>query len=276
MNKNDLTELSITADDGAQLNVVTAGPSGGEPVVLIHGHGAEHGMWNPQLERYAREGYYLIAPDMRGHGKSAPALRIEAGDWAEDLYCILRHLAIDQVHLIGVSMGGIIAGEFTCRYPAAVRSLILSDSFGKLRGIKETALGTAFFLSFRFLRLLPRSKLADYYGGAYDFPGGEKAAQYFRDAAMRIDFRQLAATRRAINRIDTEERLSRYAGPSLVMVGTRPGELFVNMSHRLANALGTQAVLLEGALDPSNLTAAEQFDRRVLAFLASAGRESTL
>jgi pimeloyl-ACP methyl ester carboxylesterase len=331
--------MSIQTEAGGTISVYIDGPQKGEPIVLVHGHGADHRMWEPQLRRYAERGYRVIAPDMRGHGSSSKVEEIEIGDWAEDIRFILDRIGVEKAHVIGVSMGGIIAGEFVCRYPERTLSVVLSDTFGKLRSIKEKSMGFFIVIGFRFMRLLSRGKVAEYYAGAYDFPGGEDAARYFSTAAKTIDFDQLIITRKAINRVDIEERLAalRESGkdtplrhssedtsrgnlfpsraseappaaserrpdtknhppgtsdrqphsethslrfselsagsngtiPSLVMVGTRPGKFFVDFSRRLADSLGCQPVLLEGALDPSNLTATEEFDRHVLSFVAA-------
>jgi pimeloyl-ACP methyl ester carboxylesterase len=267
--------MNMQMEDGKELLVYRDGPMEGEPLVLIHGHGADHRMWQPQLQHYPEAGYQVIAPDMRGHGVASNVDHIEVSDWAEDIRLILDQLAINSAHIIGVSMGGTIAGEFACRYPSRVRSLVLSDSFGKLRQVKEKVLGFFMLMSFRFMRFLSREKLSAYYAKAYEFPGGEKASRYFSEAVKTLAFDQLIATRKAINQVDTEDRLeaiqSKEHKPihALVMVGTRPGDFFIEMSRRLARSLSTDLVLLDGALDPSNLTATEAFDEHVLSFLGS-------
>jgi pimeloyl-ACP methyl ester carboxylesterase len=269
------TEHSIRAADGGTLFAVSAGPAAGEAVVCLHGHGADHLMWAPQIDRYSREGYRVIVPDIRGHGRSARAERLTVGDWAEDVHALLRHFSLQRVHLIGVSMGGVIAGEFACRYPQHLSSLVLADTFGKLRSFKEKAVGASVVWAFRLMRLLPRNMFIAQITGAYDFPGGEAAARYFKRATEQADFDQLILTRRALYQVDTEERLADFPGPALVLAGERAGDFFVNFSRRLARSLNTEPVLLAGGMDPSNLTAQEEFDSRVLWFLAEASQRGS-
>jgi 3-oxoadipate enol-lactonase len=229
-------------------------------------------MWAPQLASwpdrgYPDHGYFLIAPDMRGHGQSAKTGGLEIYHWADDLEYILDNLDISSAHVVGVSMGGIIAMEFACRHPSHVRTLVLSDTFGKLKSTREKLVGHMALLGLRVMRCIPAGMRAKSLASAYDFPGGEQAARYFQTIMEKQDMKQLIITRRAINRVDTEERLKNLNIPSLVLVGTKPGEFFIQFSRRLAENLNTAPVLLEGALDPSNLTATRRFDNEVLTFI---------
>lgn len=45
----------------------------GEPLVLVHGHPFNRSMWRPQVEHFARSGWRVIAPDLRGYGEGEPA-----------------------------------------------------------------------------------------------------------------------------------------------------------------------------------------------------------
>jgi 3-oxoadipate enol-lactonase len=232
-------------------------------------------MWGSQLTPFSNAGYFCILPDMRGHGGSSaiPARGFTIAHWAEELELLRTHFGLSSFHAAGVSMGGIVAGEYACRHPQRLRSLTLCDSFGSLPGFKGKALAAATLWGFRLLRLLPEGKSEQLFAGAYQFPGGEAAAEYFRSMIREANFTQLLRSRKVLYQVDTEPRLARYRGPALVMVGTRPGKFFIDLSRRLAGRLGTEAVLLEGALDPSNLTAAEEFNRELLAFLRHAGDE---
>jgi len=100
----------------------------GEPCVLLHPLALAGELWMPQAERLAGE-FDVIAPDLRGHGDS---------DWdggpftidelAEDLAATLDSLALDSVHLLGMSMGGSVAMTFAGAHPTRVRSLVLADT----------------------------------------------------------------------------------------------------------------------------------------------------
>lgn len=67
--------------------------------------------------------------------------------------------------------------------------------------LKERLMGQIIPAGIRFMRFLFRETLSSYYADAYAFPGGEAAAKS-------IDFTQLILTRKAINRVDIEDRLA--------------------------------------------------------------------
>lgn len=101
----------------------------GPAVVFIHGFALDRRVWRSQLDVLSAS-YRVITYDCRGFGRSsAPTL---AYDHADDLVVLLRHLGIDSVHLVGLSMGGRIAVNVALRVPAMVRTLavIASDLGG--------------------------------------------------------------------------------------------------------------------------------------------------
>ena len=105
----------------------------GTPVVLIHGHPFDHTMWAPQIAALSNS-YQVIAPDLRGYGKSAltgtSAVAFE--DYAADVLQLLDQLKIDSFHLGGLSMGGQIIMEMFRQSPNRIKSLIFADTFAGL------------------------------------------------------------------------------------------------------------------------------------------------
>lgn len=100
----------------------------GEPVLLLHGFGEDSNIWDlvlPDLHKYQ-----VILPDLPGSGTSQtiPRGKVSLSDFAICLANILDQEKIDQVHLIGHSMGGYIAMEFAYMYPGKLRSLGLCHS----------------------------------------------------------------------------------------------------------------------------------------------------
>ena len=99
----------------------------GPPVVLISGLATHHRSWGLQFVDLKRW-FELIAIDNRGIGKSdgsTEELTIE--DMASDIDALLTVVGIEKVHLMGSSMGGMIALEYASINPKRVSSLILSS-----------------------------------------------------------------------------------------------------------------------------------------------------
>jgi pimeloyl-ACP methyl ester carboxylesterase len=92
-------------------------------VVLIHGAGFDHTAWALHSRWFAHHGSSVLAPDLPGHGRSVgPALKsiAEMADWVSAL---LAAVGAMRAHLIGHSMGSLIALETAARYPDKVSAL---------------------------------------------------------------------------------------------------------------------------------------------------------
>jgi len=108
----------------------------GEPVVLIHGWLSAAGInWAlPGTSDLLARDYQVIALDVRGHGLSDKPAKEEAygPELVEDVVRLLDRLKIKKAHIVGYSMGGIIAGNFIARHPDRV----LSGTLGGMGWLK--------------------------------------------------------------------------------------------------------------------------------------------
>jgi pimeloyl-ACP methyl ester carboxylesterase len=103
----------------------------GEPLVLIMGFSGDHLSWGFQLPVFA-ERYRVIAFDNRGVGQtSTPDHPYTTRMMADDTRGLLDALGIERAHVIGVSMGGMIAQELALTCPERVRSLHLGCSLAR-------------------------------------------------------------------------------------------------------------------------------------------------
>lgn len=118
-NREHRTAQFVALPTGATLHVERVGV--GDPVVLIHGNFVSMLMWDAQLS--LAESFDLIRYDVRGFGQS-PLVGGRYSDEA-DLAALLDVLGVDSAHLVGSSMGGWIAVDFTLRYPERVRSTVV-------------------------------------------------------------------------------------------------------------------------------------------------------
>ncbi|MEU7152695.1 alpha/beta hydrolase [Streptomyces sp. NPDC045456] len=97
----------------------------GRPLVLLHGGFLDHRMWDRQIPALASR-YRVIAPDARGHGRSANA----TGPFrpADDVAGLLRRLGTGPVVLVGLSMGAATAVDTALEYPELVSGLVVSGA----------------------------------------------------------------------------------------------------------------------------------------------------
>ena len=109
--------------NGTQLYYEVMGE--GHPLVLIHGGYMDLRMWDDQFAVFA-ERYRVIRYDVRGFGKSELP-QVPYAD-REDLRALLTALGVEKTYLLGLSLGGEIALDFTLDYPDMVDALILVGS----------------------------------------------------------------------------------------------------------------------------------------------------
>lgn len=120
--------MKFFTHDNVTLHYETAG-RGTHPLVFINSLGTNLAIWEEVAARFPTTVRY----DKRGHGLSdAPEAPYTIGDHRRDLEALLNHLNIVQVTLVGVSVGGLIALDFSARHPQRVRALVLCDTAGKI------------------------------------------------------------------------------------------------------------------------------------------------
>jgi pimeloyl-ACP methyl ester carboxylesterase len=104
----------------------------GEPVLLIHGLGSSARDWELQVPAFA-ERYQVVAFDVRGHGQSdKPPGPYSVPLFAHDAAALVRALDIAPAHVVGISMGGMIAFQLAVDEPDLVRSLVIANAGSEL------------------------------------------------------------------------------------------------------------------------------------------------
>jgi pimeloyl-ACP methyl ester carboxylesterase len=94
-------------------------------VVFIHGAQQDHSCWVLQSRWFAHHGFSVLAPDLPGHGQSAgaPLPSVEAiADWVAALLYVL---GVDQVNIVGHSMGSLVTLEFAARHATQTKRAVL-------------------------------------------------------------------------------------------------------------------------------------------------------
>ena len=100
------------------------------PLVFIHGVGLTYEIWQPQLDFF--KDYSNLSYDILGHGKSSLTKQnISFDDFSNQLIDLINELKIEKIHLVGFSIGSLIARNFAVRYSDRLRSLILLGSIYK-------------------------------------------------------------------------------------------------------------------------------------------------
>jgi pimeloyl-ACP methyl ester carboxylesterase len=240
----------------------------GSDLVLIHGLGGDAHSWDADVSAFACC-HRVLRPDVRGCGASdKPAGPYSPVLFARDLCGLFDTVGIDDAHVLGISLGGVIAQRFALDYPSRVRSLILVSTSSEV-GAKSVAAWQ------RLADLIERegfdARSADAsraFSPSYAARHPERVADLGRRNAAN-DPRAYAATARAVSDYNWTADLPRVTAPVLILQGlddqlTPPGGS-VKMSRALP-----QARLLMVAEAGHNLPTEQPavFHNSVLAFTA--------
>lgn len=123
----DSTDVQYATTDASKIAYKLRGA--GPRVLLIQGVGVHGDGWLPQTRVLARS-FQCVTFDNRGIGASTPvdsSLRVES--MVQDALAVMQHIGWDDAHVVGHSLGGLIAQAIASRHPDRVRSLSLLCTF---------------------------------------------------------------------------------------------------------------------------------------------------
>jgi 3-oxoadipate enol-lactonase len=253
----------------------------GQPVLLIHGLGSSSRDWEWQVPALA-ERYQVITFDVRGHGRSAkPPGPYSIPQFAADTAGLLAALPAPggegqagavPAHVVGISMGGMIAFQLAVDAPHMVKSLVIVNSGPELvaRTFKEKM---AFRQRIAIVQLVGMRKMGEVIGKGL-FPKPEQAAvqQEFVARWAENDKRAYLCALRALMGWSVADRLGAIDCPALVVSADQD---YTPVSAKEAYVARMQRAELVVIPDSHHATPVDQADRlnaAVLDFLA--GQES--
>lgn len=247
----------------------------GPPVLLVQGVGVAGSGWRPQVDALSGR-YAVCAYDNRGVGRStlSGALSIEA--MAADGLALMDALGWDRAHVVGHSMGGLIAQQIALSAPDRVRSLCLMCTFGRgeegasmspsmMWSAIKARLGTRAMRRAAFLELvIPNAQLA---GADRAAIAAELGALCGRDLADSPPI--LMKQVRAMGRHDHWARLPELAAiPTLVMSAEHDRIAPPAYGRALAEAIdGARYVEIAGAGHVAPIREADEVNALLLAHL---------
>lgn len=248
---------------------------GKTPLVLLHGLGSSADDWMLQLPAFAPH-FLCVLPDLRGHGLSdKPDGRYSIALFANDVAQLLEELGLAPAHVLGLSLGGLVAQQLAIERAALVRSLVLINTFPGLWPPPLHALGT---LLRRRSSVLGTPNMADTAGriAADLFPNAQLAV--LRDLTMRrLAANDADAYRRAtlaVLRFRPGRRLRRVTQPTLIIAGENDRIVPRVYQERLRRQLPhAQFVTIADSGHASNIDQPEAVNAAVLAFLLALERD---
>ena len=269
----------ITAKDGTQLYVKDWGS--GRPVVLIHGWPLDADMWEYQMPALAEAGFRTIAYDRRGFGRSdQPWQGYDYGTMADDLKSVIETLKLQDVALVGFSMGGGEIARYMSRHGGAgvTRAVLVSAVTPMLLKTAEHpdgVDGSVFDGMIDGLKtdrpqFLTKFSKTFFGAGLLTSPVSADLMQWAGNLAMRASPKATIDCVNAFARTDFRPDMAHFKVPTLVIHGDADATVPIDISGRAAAAAisGARFEVYEGAPHATPFTEKERLTRDLLEFLA--------
>ncbi len=239
----------------------------GIPLLLIHGLGSSSRDWERQIPEFAKT-YQVIVFDVRGHGRSGkPAGPYRMQQFADDAGYLLRVLGAVPAHIVGISMGGMIAYQLAVSHPEVVRSLVVVNCAPELP-IRTLRDRLTMWQRMMIVRLLGMRKMGEVLSNRlFIKPEQEELRRIFIERWAENDPRAYLSALRALIGWSVVDRLGEIRAPTLVLSSDEDYTFIGDKERYAAQMTQAEVVVIEDARHALPAEKPEEFNRAVLAFL---------
>jgi 3-oxoadipate enol-lactonase len=240
----------------------------GQPVLLIHGLGSSTRDWEPQTAAFSTH-YRVVAFDVRGHGQSdKPPGPYSIPLFTADTVELIRSLGIGPSHVVGISMGGMIAFQLAVDTPDLVKNLVIVNSGPEMivRTLRER------------LNVLQRSLLIQVFGmrkigevlssRLFPKPEQEPIRQMFVARWSENDRRAYIESFRGLLGWSVSDRLHSIICPTLVIASDEDYTPVSTKEKYIERLPRAELIVIEDARHAVTAERPEEFNKVVLDFLA--------
>jgi len=245
----------------------------GEPLVLIQGLSLDSSAWVHQISAFSQK-YRVVVFDNRGVGRSdSPNISYSTEMMADDTVELLKFLNIKNTHILGFSMGGMIAQQIALKFPEIVKSLTLVTTAAKFPA-------RARYLTKLWLKMVEEQVSAE--TRLQDICLWVFTEEFFADetrvtAAVNLGLNHshpqpnqgFAGQVAALLQHDTRDRINQISVPTLVLIGKEEIFIPLRFSEELAaNIPNAELVILERGGHNCCIELPEPFNQAIMQFLA--------
>ncbi len=246
-------------------------PAGSPPVLLLHGLGSAGADWLFQFEALSGAGFRVLAPDLRGFGRSSAPPEVTVKAMADDMALFLQKLNAHPAHVVGISMGGTVALQLALDHPELVGKLVLVNTFARM---KLASLRDALYL---FTRLLlssfmgPEKQAEMVARRVFPRPEHETLRKNLRQRILHTNPCSYRSALKSLQKFDVFHRLGELKMPVLVVTGAEDTTVPPRVQEEMARAIpGAQHVIVERSGHGVIADNPEAFNKILLEFLTGA------
>ena len=248
----------------------------GEPLVMINGANEVRGNWRRQIGPFKKY-FRIITFDNRGMGRSGkPPGPYTTMMMADDTVGLMDFLGIQKAHVLGVSMGGMIAQELAINHPDRVDKLVLGSTFARRDETSgfSPAINEAWEAYERSTR--DEASLRRFGSAVMSLAVNNRSNRVFLIPLMRIivRFAPVKSFGRALEQWDaiwthdSADRLGIIKAPTLVICGTEDRSIRATSSDAIAHLVPkAKLVKIAGGSHSLYMEKSGEFNRQVLGFL---------
>lgn len=260
--------MPIARVNGININYTVEGH--GEPLVMIMGLGGDQSAWKHQVSNFKKH-YQVITFDNRGAGKSDKPEEVYSPTlMAEDAIQLMDFLEIEEAHILGVSMGGLIAQEIAINYPERILKLILASTFAcqddEANGPTPEMLAIAELPIKKGVNRLLDASFNKFFNRVFIVP-------LIRFKTRRIRETEITGIRGQVDGIkgyDSLDRLPLIKAPTLVLTGTKDRVVKPESSNTLSQKIpNAKLVKIDNGSHLICWEKSKDFNKEVLDFLKS-------
>ena len=277
-----MARIEIGTENGAPLELYYEDHGVGKPVILIHGWPLSGRSWENQVPALVEAGHRVVVIDRRGFGASSqPWDGYDYDTFAADLHTLVEKLDLQDITLVGFSMGGgevvrYISTYGTARISKAVLAAAVPPFLQKTADNPDGALDDATIATFQNAVKTDRIDFLENFTKNFFSANGvlkvsEMQRIYARDIASIASPKGTLDCIAAFGETDFRAELGKITVPTLVIHGDADAIVPFEASGKLSAAMipGAKLHVIKDGPHGINASHAEEFNRELLLFLAS-------
>ena len=253
---------------GIQVNYELSGKQDAPLVMLSHSLCTSLEMWHPQMSVLAQH-FHVLRYDTRGHGGSdASPNAYTLNQLGDDAIGLLDKLAIEKIHWVGISMGGMIGQNLALNHASRLKSLVLCDTTAIMpedaQPIWQQRIDTA---NSQGMSSLVQETLERWFTPPY-LAENPPQVQLIREQILATPVAGFVGCSEAIRRLNYIDRLDRIQLPTLIIVGEDDPGTPVSASEAIHEGIAdSELTILPDARHLCNIEQTEAFNSALLPFL---------
>ena len=235
------------------------------PIVFIHGVGLTYEIWQPQLDFF--KDYSNLSYDILGHGKSSLTKQnISFDDFSEQLIDLIDELKIEKIHLVGFSIGSLIARNFATKYSNRLQSLILLGSIYKRSEQQQKIVNERFNQAKKELKL-SRQALKRWFTDKY-LENNPNTYEKISSILSENNMANFLKVYELFVRHKNDEDFEKIQTKTLVMTGEHDIGSTVEMSQQLSNMIkGSELKIIKDGKHLCGIECADEVNLAIKNFI---------